>query len=75
VGIGFMMYALKYDQTKLKHIVIIGANSSVLAEALRLQGFSKVSASIIAENPQKMLWPELLQFFKGKTIQTVDNCT
>jgi len=34
--------------------------------------FSEESSKIIANYPKKFLWPELLEFFQGKTDKLID---
>ena len=67
IGPGFMAFGLKYDPTKLKSLVEFSNNRNHLNEALIILGYSHQSASIISFNPTKLLWPELLKFFSGKT--------
>lgn len=66
VGMGFMLYGLKYDPSKLIELAPLGNNREALAKALVYNGFSKSSASVMAEHPGKFLWLELLKFFEGK---------
>ena len=67
IGAGFMAFGLKYDPTKLKNLVEFANNRCHLTEALVVLGYSNQSANIISTNPSKLLWPELLKFFVGKT--------
>ena len=36
-------------------------------------GFSGDSASIMSINAKKFLWPELLEYFKGKTEENIQD--
>jgi hypothetical protein len=67
VDVGFMAFGLKYDPTRLRQLVCIHNHQSRLVDALKLQGFSVHAAAVIVTHPSKLLWPELLKFFKGKT--------
>ena len=74
VEVGFMAFGLKYDPTRLRQLVSLHNHETRLVEALKLQSFSPKAAVVIATHPHKLLWPQLLKFFNGKTTQNVEDC-
>lgn len=67
VGMGFMLFGLKLDPSKLVDIVGFERNYEALFKALIYLKYSKASAEVMALHPGKFLWLDLPKFFEGKT--------
>jgi hypothetical protein len=64
--IGFMLFAMRVDPPKLIGIIEYEANRQTLIQTCIHLNFNKEAAQLIADEPTKFLWQDLLEFFKGK---------
>ena len=73
VGNGFIIFALKLDPSKLIDIISINDNRLVLKNTFVHLNYTVESADIITKYPQKFLWPELLAFFKCRSVNEIND--
>ena len=66
VDIGFMLFAMRVDPSKLIAIIEYEGNRQTLIKTCIHLNFNQEAAQLIAELPSKFLWPDLLKFFKDK---------
>ena len=75
VGDGFMLFALKINPHVVKDIINFNGNVAALSSALSYYGYPIEAAQVMACHPRKFLWLELMQFWKGKNKDVVNECT
>ena len=75
VGEGFMLFALKVNPYVIKDIIDYNGNTAALSNALVHSGYPQEAAEVMAKQPSKFLWLELMKFWKGKTDDVVKEVT
>ena len=74
VDLGFMLFALHVNPFVIKDIIGFQGNVLALSSALVKQGYPPEAATIMALDPKKFLWTELMKFWKGKTEGVIVEC-
>lgn len=75
VGQGFMLFSLHINPAVIKDIIDYQGNVQALCSALVKQGYPHEASSIMAQDPKKFLYPELMKFWKGKTEGVIIECS
>ena len=74
VALGFMLFALHVNPLVIKDIIAFEGNALALSSALVKQGYPPEASTIMAMDPTKFLYPELMKFWKGKTEGIIVEC-
>ena len=74
VALGFMLFALHVNPLVIKDIIAFEGNGLALSSALVKQGYPAEASTIMAFDPRKFLYPELMKFWKGKTEGVIVEC-
>ena len=75
VALGFMLFSLHVNPRVIKEIIGFEGNVLALSSALVKQGYPPQAATIMALEPGKFLYSELMKFWKGKTEEEVVECS
>ena len=70
-----MLFAIKVNPYVIKDIIEYNGNVQALSGALVKQGYPSEASNIMALQPKKFLWSELMAFWKGKSEEVIIECS
>ncbi len=73
-GQGFVLFGIKINPSAIKVVFNKIDFKDQLQGALQTLGFPERAVDIISKMPQKLLWPELLSFWRSKAPQLIEDC-
>lgn len=71
VGCGFILYALHLNPSQLQGLITNEDSVTSLKQALAAKNYPQSAIAVMTMFPDKFLWPELLNFWDGKSIDMI----
>ena len=71
IGVGFVLFAFQLNPRSLQGLINNPVSMASLKEALAIKKYPAAAVTVMAIFPDKFLWPDLLQFFEGKSGEVI----